>query len=118
MSPLWVLILASIVVPVAMGFVVSVLALWKWPRRLWDFHVYCLGLCGALSFQFALVVLLKNSVGAPRPDMLARCLPWSLTFPPPGTLGNIILCTNPNEVVLWDGFRSFPSGHASSEFNF
>lgn len=114
-SPIWMLILTSIIIPVVMGFLISVSAIWKWPRRLWDFHIYCLGLTGALAFQFMVVVLLKNSTGRPRPDMLARCQPWSLTFPPPGTLANIIICTNNNFVLLWDGFRSFPSGHASSK---
>lgn len=113
-SPIWVLILTSIVIPVVVVFLASILAIWQWPRKLWDFHIYCLGLCGLLAIQFLGVVILKNSTGKPRPDLLARCQPWSLSFPPPGTLANIVICTNTNLVMLWDGFRSFPSGHASS----
>lgn len=116
MSPLWLLVLTTVVFPVISVFITSIISIWKWPRKLWDFHIYCLSLLGVMAFQFSAVVLIKNWVGRPRPDLLARCQPFSMTFPPIGTLANIIVCTNNNLVVLWDGFRSFPSGHASSKY--
>lgn len=116
MSPIWVLITTTIIVPVVLTCIWSFTAIWQLPRKIWDLHIFCLGLCGAMAFQFLMVVVLKNSTGKPRPDLLARCQPWSLSFPPAGTLANIVICTNTDLKVLWDGFRSFPSGHASSGY--
>lgn len=59
--------------------------------------------------------VIKNAVGRPRPDLLARC------HPKPGTPEHELIthlsCTNPNHHVLHDGWRSFPSGHSSFAFS-
>ncbi|KAK5996497.1 putative diacylglycerol pyrophosphate phosphatase 1 [Cladobotryum mycophilum] len=61
-----------------------------------------------------LVDLIKNAVGRPRPDLLARCQPAAQTRP--NTLVTIDVCTAPNDETLQDGWRSFPSGHSSFSF--
>ena len=56
----------------------------------------------------------KNAVGRPRPDLLDRCQPG------PGAKPNVLVtidaCTATNNHSLQDGWRSFPSGHASFSF--
>lgn len=61
------------------------------------------------------VSLLKNAVGRPRPDFLARCQPFEST--PKTGLVDVLSCSVPwSDKVLQDGFRSFPSGHTSFSF--
>lgn len=74
-----------------------------------------------------IVTGLKNLIGKPRPDMLARCIPnvANLDQYIVGGYGNNVLrglvlvnqgiCTQTNLSTLNDGFRSFPSGHSSSK---
>ncbi|KAI0172022.1 PAP2 superfamily-domain-containing protein [Hypoxylon sp. FL1284] len=75
---------------------------------------------------------MKNLFGKPRPDLLSRCQPdipnvadYIVGFHTPaddGTLngaynGQLVkaeICKNPDADFLDDGFRSYPSGHASS----
>ncbi|KAK9456699.1 phosphatidic acid phosphatase type 2/haloperoxidase [Dipodascopsis uninucleata] len=56
--------------------------------------------------------MFKNLIGRLRPDFIARCLPAPGT-PLHGLVG-IEVCTNTNLQVLYDGFRSTPSGHSSN----
>lgn len=73
-----------------------------------------------LSFAIAIVLsavitdIIKNAVGRPRPDLLARCLPSPDTLP--DVLVTIDACTRADGHVLQDGWRSFPSGHSSFGF--
>ena len=69
-----------------------------------------------LSFTLTGVVsqALKVTVGRPRPDLIARCLPK------PGSENAAVfglvtaeICTQTDFFILKDGFRSFPSAHAS-----
>ena len=59
--------------------------------------------------------VVKNSVGRPRPDLIARCKPKDGT--PEHTLITIGSCTETDHHVLHDGWRSFPSGHSSLAFS-
>lgn len=59
--------------------------------------------------------VIKNAVGRPRPDLIARCQPKPGT--PEHELITYLACTNPNHHVLHDGWRSFPSGHSSFAFS-
>ena len=77
-------------------------------------HVTLLGLSISLALTVVLTDLIKNSVGRPRPDLLARCLP--LPTAPHNTLVTIDVCTQTNHHRLHDGWRSFPSGHSSFSF--
>lgn len=58
--------------------------------------------------------IIKNAVGRPRPDLLARCKPAPGTQP--DTLVTYTICTETSHHVLHDGWRSFPSGHSSFAF--
>lgn len=64
----------------------------------------CLGFLGACLFTVALTENMKNIVGRPRPDFLARCMP--------DRSGG---CTGDKKEIL-KGRQSFPSGHTSSTF--
>ena len=69
----------------------------------------------------------KNLSGKPRPDFLARCDPdvASVAAHKVGGYGQDIsdlwvmvngaICQQPDKRWLNDGFRSFPSGYATSE---
>ncbi|KAH8172344.1 PAP2 superfamily protein [Sarocladium implicatum] len=73
-----------------------------------------------LSFGISVVMsgvitdIIKNGVGRPRPDLLARCQPAENTKP--NVLVTIDVCTREDGHVLQDGWRSFPSGHSSFAF--
>lgn len=77
-------------------------------------HLTLLGLIISLTLTSVLTDLIKNSVGRPRPDLIARCAPA------PGTLSSALVsievCTSTDEARLQDGWRSFPSGHSSFSF--
>jgi len=77
-------------------------------------HVTILGFAIALVLTSFLTDLVKNTVGRPRPDLLARCKPAADT--PQDTLVTIAVCTEPAHHKLHDGWRSFPSGHSSFSF--
>ncbi|ETR97462.1 PAP2 superfamily protein [Trichoderma reesei RUT C-30] len=70
----------------------------------------------AISIVLAsfLTDVVKNAVGRPRPDLLARCQPHADTKP--NVLVDISVCTASDGHVLQDGWRSFPSGHSSFSF--
>ena len=56
--------------------------------------------------------MFENCVGRPRPDLFDRCQPPAdLTENPLHSLTSWTVCTRTD--LLQDGFRSFPSGHAS-----
>jgi hypothetical protein len=57
---------------------------------------------------------MKVTVGRPRPDLIARCLPkpGSENGPVFG-LVSAEICTQTDAFILKDGFRSFPSAHSS-----
>ncbi|KAK3173840.1 hypothetical protein Dsin_033222 [Dipteronia sinensis] len=78
-------------------------------------HVTILGLFISLLLTSLLTDIVKNAVGRPRPDLIARCKPA------PGTPGHelvtIDVCTETDHHTLHDGWRSFPSGHSSFAFS-
>ncbi|GAV29720.1 hypothetical protein PMKS-003222 [Pichia membranifaciens] len=85
-------------------------------RMLWDMHGAILGSLGCCSTQLLLVVIIKNIAAVPRPDFLTRCQPDYLTIPVSGSLYTVDFCQNPDESLINDGFKSFPSGHSSTVF--
>ncbi|KAJ1829399.1 hypothetical protein LPJ70_007108, partial [Coemansia sp. RSA 2708] len=88
-------------------------------RNMHDLHVGLLGLLMGVSLTLMFTNCLKNVLGRPRPNLLARCLPTPPTQPlddPAQGLSTIAICTQPNRAVLDEGFRSFPSGHTSLAF--
>lgn len=77
-------------------------------------HVAVLGLAIALILTSFLTDTVKNTVGRPRPDLVARCKPAPGT--PENKLVGFDVCTETRHHVLHDGWRSFPSGHSSFSF--
>jgi len=78
-------------------------------------HVSILGfLIGALLTSFV-TDLIKNAVGRPRPDLISRCKPRQGT--PENVLVTLKVCSETDHHVLHDGWRAFPSGHASFAFS-
>lgn len=77
-------------------------------------HVTILGLFISLILSSFITDVIKNSVGRPRPDLIARCKPKKGT--PKRGLITIDDCSETNHHVLHDGWRSFPSGHSSFAF--
>ncbi|KAJ2889975.1 hypothetical protein GGI21_002176 [Coemansia aciculifera] len=88
-------------------------------RNMHDLHVGMLGLLLSVSLTLMFTNGLKNVVGRPRPNFLARCMPMSNDGPlrdPPQGLSSVAICTQTDIGVLNEGFRSFPSGHTSLSF--
>ncbi|KAL2150581.1 hypothetical protein VTH82DRAFT_7144 [Thermothelomyces myriococcoides] len=77
-------------------------------------HVTVLGLAISLILSSFLTDVIKNAVGRPRPDLLARCVPAADT--PRDVLVTVDVCTQTDRHTLHDGWRSFPSGHSSFAF--
>jgi diacylglycerol diphosphate phosphatase/phosphatidate phosphatase len=73
--------------------------------------VALLGLVTSLLVTSFITDTVKNTVGRPRPDLLARCIPREGT--PLHELVDWDVCTQTNRPHLEDGFRSFPSGHSA-----
>jgi membrane-associated phospholipid phosphatase len=85
----------------------------------------------ALSLALAAIFTqgMKNLFGKPRPDMLARCNPdfsiakargiggYAREFNTEWILTDYTICQQTDMDLLDDGFKSFPSGHASSKFS-
>ncbi|KAH8599046.1 PAP2 superfamily-domain-containing protein [Bisporella sp. PMI_857] len=100
-----------------------------WQRKLWEWHTGWLGLALSLGSAFLITQGMKNLFGKPRPDLLSRCQPDLANindyiiggFPgiqsQPGVNGlylvSAAICKNTDKDILDDGFRSYPSGHAS-----
>jgi diacylglycerol diphosphate phosphatase/phosphatidate phosphatase len=78
-------------------------------------HVTILGWFISLLLTLFITDLIKNAVGRPRPDLIARCKPELGT--PDHRLVTFDVCTETDAHVLHDGWRSFPSGHSSFAFS-
>lgn len=97
----------------------------KWRRKIWEWNTGWMGLGLSLAGAFAVTEGLKDLVGKPRPDFLARCNPdvSLISQYAVSGLGAIVdnapimvdsrICRNRSKVVRHDGFSSWPSGHAS-----
>ncbi|KAI5968552.1 hypothetical protein CANMA_002297 [Candida margitis] len=114
--PVWLLILISAGIPLLQFLLFAIFfQTLSIKRRLWDFFAGCLCLLGAQATQVWAVALLKNITGLPRPDMIERCEPMIQNIAIT-QLSNVAICTQPNWNAVMEGFRSFPSGHASTVF--
>ena len=96
------------------------------PSIAWEIHAGWLGLCAALASSLFITAGLKDMVGKPRPDLLARCEPdvANLAKYIVGGLGTTLesvaaplvssdICQQKDSSTLNDGFAAFPSGHSS-----
>lgn len=77
-------------------------------------EVTYLSLAVSIVMTSFVVDLIKNAVGRPRPDLIARCEPEDGT--PTDVLVTVDVCTQSDHFTLHDGWRSFPSGHSSFAF--
>lgn len=77
-------------------------------------QVTVLGLFVALMLTSLLTDIVKNAAGRPRPDLISRCKPARGT--PNNALVAWSVCTEANQHILQEGWRSFPSGHSSFSF--
>lgn len=78
-------------------------------------QVTVLGLLVSLMLTSLITDIIKNAVGRPRPDLISRCMPRKGT--PGNTLVAWTVCTQSNNHILQEGWRSFPSGHSSFSFS-
>ncbi|EOD52517.1 putative mfs multidrug protein [Neofusicoccum parvum UCRNP2] len=78
-------------------------------------HITILGFFISLILTSFITDVVKNAVGRPRPDLLARCKPEKGT--PAHRLVTFEICTETDHHTLHDGWRSFPSGHSSFSFS-
>ncbi|ODV96017.1 hypothetical protein PACTADRAFT_49438 [Pachysolen tannophilus NRRL Y-2460] len=115
--PIWFLVMLAVGLP-CIAIVLTSITSSEFPmrRRLWDIHCGILCLLGSMALDLMIICTLKNVSGLPRPDMLERCQPISFELPAPNQLSNVGICSNPNFLLINEGFRSFPSGHASVVF--
>ncbi|EKG18370.1 Phosphatidic acid phosphatase type 2/haloperoxidase [Macrophomina phaseolina MS6] len=105
----------------------------QWRRKLWELFTGLLGLAFSAVLSFFLTQSMKNLFGKPRPDFIDRCNP-DVSRMPQYTVGGYSseLLEGTSVHVTWeicnskdgggvgkaefdDGFRSFPSGHCTSE---
>ena len=93
---------------------------------LWEIHAGLIGLCAALAGTLFVTSGLKDMVGKPRPNLLARCeadLSRMAGFVVGGfgtdidseasSLVTSGICRQPDKRLLDDSFAAFPSGHSS-----
>ncbi|WWC64260.1 uncharacterized protein I303_106870 [Kwoniella dejecticola CBS 10117] len=107
--PVWLLAVLCGVVPAVIIIFTAAIR-----RSFWDAQSALLGLILGLGLVATFTNIVKITVGRPRPDFFARCiLPEDLTANPLHGLTSWTVCTQPDDSVLQEGFRSFPSGHSS-----
>ncbi|TFK42968.1 phosphatidic acid phosphatase type 2/haloperoxidase [Crucibulum laeve] len=69
-----------------------------------------------LALTGAATQFVKITVGRPRPDIIDRCQPPAGAVDPTFGLTSWTVCTQTDNLMLRDGFRSFFSGHSSLSF--
>lgn len=80
---------------------------YTWGDRLWELNCGILGLFLAQGTAFVITGSLKNLIGKPRPDLLARCLLNATITADPGPPHYGLLsrsnCTSDDAYMLQDG---------------
>lgn len=140
--PTWLMAVIGLVIPAFIVFFVCIVFVpgptasrgtskaLIWRRKLWEWNTGWMGLALSLATAFMLTQGMKLLFGKPRPDLLSRCRP-DLSRLQETTVNSIVgaefnaawvlvtdaICTNTDEDIMKDGFKSFPSGHASCTLN-
>jgi len=110
--PVPMLMVYSIALPALLILLSTLVNLHKTRKQKFhQLHVSLLGLAISLMLATFITDTIKNGYGRPRPDLIARCKPKEGT--PGHELVSIEVCTERDHHTLYDGFRSFPSGHSS-----
>ncbi|KAB2099618.1 hypothetical protein AG0111_0g12052 [Alternaria gaisen] len=90
---------------------------YRFKDRLWELNCGILGLGLSVGAAFTITGALKNATGKPRPDLIDRCkIDEKLIKKGTRILQNVTICTQKDNYILQDGFKSFPSAHASVSF--
>ncbi|KAI8937442.1 hypothetical protein NX059_005164 [Plenodomus lindquistii] len=93
---------------------------YRFKDRLWELNCGILGLGLSVGAAFVITGALKNAIGKPRPDLMSRCeadpKKIAAVRAVEYTLATIDICTQKDDYILQDGFKSFPSGHSSVSF--
>ncbi|ORY19732.1 lipid phosphate phosphatase-like protein 1 [Clohesyomyces aquaticus] len=89
---------------------------YRFKDRLWELNCGILGLGLSVCAAFTITGALKNAIGKPRPDLIDRCKVRDGYVEDKFRLTTHAECTQTNNAILKDGFRSFPSGHSSTAF--
>ena len=125
--PAYVLVLVSIVAPIVIIAVVSLIFVpgstvpkgtptsLVLKRKLWELHVGGLGLGLSLSLAWFITNGMKNLFGKPRPDLIDRCQPdianlsqyvvGGISGTEMGVLVSSAICKSTDKSRLDDGFR-------------
>jgi diacylglycerol diphosphate phosphatase/phosphatidate phosphatase len=106
------LYLIAVVAPFLLQGCVNLVTIRSW----WDFHNASLGLILGLATTGAFTQITKITTGRPRPDIIDRCQPIAGSVDPTYGLSSVAICTQTDERILRDGWRSFFSGHSSLSF--
>ncbi|KAK7754490.1 hypothetical protein SLS62_003510 [Diatrype stigma] len=112
--PVWLNFVYALFVPLGILLVWNAVVVAPRARSFHKQHSAVLGLAISLILASFLTDIVKNTVGRPRPDLIARCKPAAGT--PQNALVGIDVCTETDHHTLHDGWRSFPSGHSSFSF--
>lgn len=110
--PTWALYMIALVAPIVIQLLVNLITI----RSFWDFHNSVLGLILGLAITGAITQFSKITTGRPRPDILSRCIPVAGSQDPTYGLSSDAICTQTDDSIMIDGWRSFPSGHSSLSF--
>ncbi|KAE8215336.1 hypothetical protein CF327_g1357 [Tilletia walkeri] len=112
--PTWLLAICAFLVPLGVMAAIGL----GLRRSVWDFHTAFLGLVLTNALTLTVTTLVKVTVGRPRPDLIDRCQPrqGASNAPVFGLVTQAICTTDITDHIIRDGFRSFPSGHASTSF--
>ncbi|KAF1968364.1 PAP2-domain-containing protein [Bimuria novae-zelandiae CBS 107.79] len=139
--PTWLMVVIGLVIPAAITFLVCLIFVpgptatrdtprsLVWRRKIWEWNTAWMGLALSLATAFMITQGMKLLFGKPRPDLLSRCqpdlsriseftvnpavAPVGESFGQYWVLVTSGICQNTDDDILQDGFKSFPSGHAS-----
>lgn len=136
--PTWLMAVIGLVIPAAVIFLVCIIFVpgptasrgtpkaLIWRRKLWEWNTGWMGLALSLATAFMVTQGMKLLFGKPRPDLLSRCDPdlsriqefavnpvVGAEFNAAWVLVTDGICRSTDEDLMKDGFKSFPSGHAS-----
>lgn len=107
--PDWAVPVIAVVAPMAF-----ILGIYIKRRNVYDLHHAILaGLLFSVLITAILTVAVKDAVGRPRPDFFWRCFPDGV--PKYNNVTGDVICHGKPGVIK-EGYKSFPSGHASAAF--
>ncbi|XP_030529286.1 lipid phosphate phosphatase 2-like isoform X2 [Rhodamnia argentea] len=105
--PVWAVPVYAVLLPVSVFLLVYLRR-----RDVYDLHHGILGLSYSVLITGVITDAIKNATGRPRPDFFWRCFPNGMEVY--DKLGNV--ACHGEELIIREGYKSFPSGHASWSF--